>query len=86
MGVEEARLERLILKQLFMWFGMPVLTALLVAGALVIYLFHMISAEIAAYIGFGQLLAQVGMTAGILAFLLLCYFVSTWVLFRRMSL
>ena len=40
-------------------------------------------AEIEAYIGFGALAVQLGVTAAILAVLLGCYFVSTWVLFRR---
>ena len=42
-----------------------------------------VQAEIQAYIGFGALAVQLGMTALILFVLLGCYFVSTWVLFRR---
>lgn len=42
-----------------------------------------ISAEISAYIGLTALMLQIGATVGILAILLLCYFISTWILFRR---
>lgn len=42
-----------------------------------------ISAEISAYIGFSTLMLQIGATMGILAILLICYFISTWIIFRR---
>ena len=42
-----------------------------------------ISAEISAYIGFGALMSQIGTTVSILALLLICYFISTWLLFKK---
>lgn len=83
LGVEEARIEKLVLKQLAVWFGLPVAAAIVVAAIVIIYFMETISAEICAYIGFGALMTQIGITAGILAVLLICYFVSTWQLFKR---
>lgn len=83
LGVEEKDIGNLVLKQLGVWFGLPITVAVLVAIVIVAYFIQSVSAEITAYIGFGTLLAQILMTGGILALLLVCYFISTWVLFKH---
>lgn len=83
LGVEEKDIGKLIIKQLGVWFGLPVMVALLSAAVAVIYFIQLVSAEITAYIGFGTLFGQILITGGILALLLVCYFISTWVLFKR---
>ena len=83
LGVEEQRIGKLVVKQLGVWFGLPIALAVIVASVVVVYFIQIISAEIAAYIGFGALMLQIGVTAGILALLLVCYFISTWILFKR---
>lgn len=82
LGVEEKDIEHLILKQLAVWFGLPVIIAILVAGVIVTYFIESVSVQISAYIGFGTLMMQILMTGGILLLLLCCYFVSTWILFK----
>lgn len=83
LGVEERRIGRLILQQLGVWFGLPVTVAVAVAAVALGCFARTIAAEISAYIGGAALAAQMAATAGVLAILLLCYFVSTWILFRR---
>ncbi len=83
MGVEEQNIEKLIMKQLGVWFGLPVVVAVVVAAVVIAYFIQTISAEVSAYIGFGSLLSRMGTTVGILLLLLICYFLSTWVLFKR---
>lgn len=83
LGVEEQTIEKLVLKQLGVWFGLPIVVAVLVSAVVIAYFIQIVSAEISAYIGFGTLLLQVGTTVGILAGLLVCYFLSTWILFRK---
>ncbi len=83
LGVEESHIRRLVLQQLGFWFGLPVGTAVLVGAGAAGCFIAALRAEIEAYIGFGALAVQLGVTAAILAVLLGCYFVSTWVLFRR---
>lgn len=83
LGVEESRMDRLVWRQLGVWFGFPVAVAAVVAAAAVAYFIQTVSAEIAAYIGIRSLLPSMGATVGILLLLLSCYFVSTWVLFRN---
>lgn len=83
LGVDENAVRNLILKQLGVWFGLPVTVAVLAAAVLSAYFFDTIKAQIAAYIGFGTLLTQVAITAGILFLLLICYFISTWILFKK---
>lgn len=82
LGVEERDIEHLILKQLGVWFGLPIIVAVFVAGVVVAYFIQSVSVQISAYIGFGTLSAQIAMVGGVLVLLLCCYFVSTWVLFR----
>lgn len=83
LGVEEKHIGKLILKQLRVWFGLPIIVAILVSAVVITYFIQIISAEISAYIGFGTLMLQIGITMGILIILLICYFISTWILFRR---
>ena len=83
LGVEEEKISRLVLQQLSVWFGLPILVAVIVATVVIAYFIQTVSAEISAYIGFGALLLQMGMIAGILVLLLICYFISTWILFKR---
>lgn len=83
LGVEEQQIGKLVLKQLSVWFGLPILVAVMVSTVVIAYFIQTVSAEISAYIGFGTLMLQIGITTGILVLLLLCYFISTWILFRR---
>ena len=83
LGVEEGRIGRLVLRQLGVWFGLPIAVAILVSMVVIAYFLQTVSAEIAAYIGFGTLMAQIAVTAGILILLLICYFLSTWLLFKK---
>ncbi len=83
LGVEEQSITKLILKQLMVWFGIPIVVAIVVATVIIIYFFQTISTEISAYIGMNTLLLQIGTTVSVLAVLLICYFISTWILFKR---
>lgn len=83
LGVEEKDIDRLVLKQLAVWFGIPIVVALLISLIVIIYFFQMISVQISAYVGFATLMVQVGIIIGILFLLLICYFISTWILFKR---
>lgn len=83
LGVDRHETEHLILKQLAVWFGLPITVAAFVLIIVVSYFFKTISAQISAYIGIGALLTQVGAVVCILVLLLICYFISTWILFRK---
>ena len=83
LGVEERNIRKLVLKQLGVWFGLPIVVAIGVSTVVIAYFLQTISAEISAYIGTGTLLLQIGTTVSILLLLLAGYFVSTWILFRR---
>lgn len=83
LGVEQQEIEHLILKQLAIWFGLPITIAILVSAVIIIYFFEIISAQIFAYVGIKTLLKQIGIISSILFLLLLCYFTSTWFLFKK---
>lgn len=83
LGVEERNIRKLVLKQLGVWFGLPIVVAIGVSTVVIVYFLQTISAEISAYIGIGTLLLQIGTMVSILLLLLAGYFVSTWILFRR---
>lgn len=83
LGVEEQHITKLIRKQLGVWFGLPVIVAAVVATVVIACFIQTISAEISAYIGLSTLMLQIGATISILAILLICYFISTWILFRN---
>ena len=83
LGVERKRIHSLILKQLGLWFGLPVGMAVLVSGIFSAYLFLAYQTEIRAYIGFLTLFGQVAAVFAVMALIFLCYFVATWILFKR---
>ena len=83
LGVEEKNIGRLVLRLLGVWFGLPVTAALLVSGVMSAYFIQSVSAEIDAYIASGVLGIQILSTVCVLGVLLACYFISTWILFRR---
>lgn len=83
MGVEESHMNRLILKQIAFWFGLPIGTAVLAAGVFVRYFSWSLSEQISAYIGGIALLVQLAGVSGVLLALLGCYFMTTWILFKR---
>lgn len=82
LGVEEKDIGHLVLQQLGVWFGLPVVIAVCVSVVIVAYYMQSVSAQIMAYIGFGALLAQMSLTGIILLLLLVSYFISTWILFK----
>lgn len=86
LGVDEQDINRLILKQLAVWFGLPITTAVIIAGVVIAYFLQMISVQIAAYVGFGELFVQIAAILLILLGLLVCYFISTWTLFKKAAL
>ena len=83
LGVEETEIHHLVVRQLGVWFGLPVGAAVLVGTIVTGCFVGALEDEINAYVGFGALAVQLGVMAAILALLLGCYFVSTWALFRR---
>lgn len=83
LGAEDTSIGKLVLKQLGVWFGLPIFIAIIVATIVIAYFVQSISAEISAYIGLEVLIPQIGITVGILALLLICYFISTWLMFKR---
>lgn len=59
------------------------LLAVIVSFVVVAYFIQSVSNEIASYIGFDKLLLQVGITVAVLILLLVCYYISTWILFSK---
>lgn len=83
LGVERKEIRRLILKQLGVWFGIPIGTALMISAVFLIYFIGTVAAQIDAYIGSAELIRQIGVTVGVLLVLLFCYFGVTWILFQK---
>ena len=82
LGADNHQLKKVILKQLSIWCGLPVVTAVFLSIVVLGYFLQSIVEQIIAYIGVEVLLLQMLSTAGILFGLLLCYFVVTWIMFK----
>ena len=59
LGVERKEIRRLILKQLGVWFGIPIGTALMISAVFLIYFIGTVAAQIDAYIGSAELIRQI---------------------------
>lgn len=82
LGVEQQEKERLILKQLAVWFGLPIAVAVCMSVCVITCFFQTIAVQITAYVGWQELLWQVAAMAGIFGALLVCYFIITYMLFK----
>lgn len=82
LGVEQQEKERLILKQLAVWFGLPIAVAVCMSVCVITCFFRTIAVQITAYVGWQELLWQVAAMAGIFGALLVCYFIITYMLFK----
>ena len=58
LGVEERNIRKLVLKQLGVWFGLPIVVAIGVSTVVIVYFLQTIYVEISAYIGICTLLQQ----------------------------
>lgn len=83
LGVEGKNIKMLVFKQILVWFGLPVLVSIILSVVTITCFMQSVSAEIVAYIGIETLISQVSITVTILALLLICYFTSTWILFKK---
>ncbi|MGL4736228.1 MAG: ABC transporter permease, partial [Cellulosilyticaceae bacterium] len=83
LGVDEARINRLIQKQLGLWFGLPIGFGYCTGLAICLAVMFGWVNETRAYIGFGTLLIQVGAIALVLGILFTCYYIATYLLFKR---
>lgn len=82
-GVEEKEIQKLVLKQLGIWFGVPVGLALILSAAFFGFVFLGFSVQINVYIGIFKLMQQVFLVLTIAGALLCSYFAGTWILFGK---
>lgn len=82
-GVEEKKIQKLVIKQLGIWFGVPVGLALILSAVFLFFVFLNFSVQIHVYIGISKLMRQIFLVLTILGALLGCYFAGTWVLFGK---
>lgn len=83
LGVSETNRNRLLLKQMGFWFGLPIIVAIVSITIFMLYFFFTTSIQIHAYINVTMLLEQLLSTIAILILLFICYFIVTWILLHR---
>ncbi|WP_167958262.1 FtsX-like permease family protein [Anaerosporobacter faecicola] len=83
LGVSKRSVDQIILSQMGLWFGLPILLAIIAASFFVRFCFTVFRDVITVYIGQDQLAQSVAIAAGIMASIAVCYFVVTWILFKR---
>lgn len=82
-GVEDTEVDRLILKQMVIWFGIPILTALVGSSIILNYFIKSSFKQLFSYVGVNVLITNIGVTCGVILIILLCYFTATWMMFKR---
>lgn len=83
LGVTDASINRLILGQMSIWFGLPILFASISALVTGQFYIHWSEAYINLYIGMGNLYCTIFKKLMMVVVLFICYFTSTWVLFKK---
>ncbi|MEW9094896.1 MAG: FtsX-like permease family protein [Clostridiaceae bacterium] len=83
LGVDDKEIDKLITKQMGIWFGIPIAVAL-IGFAIFIYVFVQITlGEIMAYVGSNIFILSIGLSVGISIIILSIYFTITYLLFKR---
>ncbi|WP_027622930.1 FtsX-like permease family protein [Clostridium lundense] len=83
LGVENTSINKIILKQMAVWFGCPILVSFL-GSAIIIACFVKTSfRQLVTYIGLGTLTYNIFIKYSVIIILLLCYFIATLVSFKR---
>ena len=82
-GVDHKQIDKLILKQMCVWFGIPTIVALIGCIIFIYYFVQYRSKEIITYIGTGVFVQNIGMSIGIIVLILGIYFMLTYLLFKR---
>ncbi|WP_262428314.1 hypothetical protein [Paratissierella segnis] len=83
LGVPKIRINKIILKQMSIWFGLPLVIGLLCGSVMIYYFIRSSSAQLSAYVGMKTILVNILLTGLILFILFGCYFATTWILFQR---
>lgn len=83
MGVDEKVVNTIVLKQMGIWFGLPVGVGILLAVAILSYIIRTNSTAFVAYVGFSQVQLILWGIGSVMLIILGSYFMSTWILFKR---
>lgn len=65
------------------WFGIPVLLAFIINILLIFFMISSFYAELSAYMEIQSVLMSSVTALSAVMVLLICYFISTWILFKR---
>ncbi|MFD3156820.1 FtsX-like permease family protein [Haloimpatiens sp. FM7330] len=83
LGMDTSSIRRIILKQMGIWFGLPVIISILCSRIVLWRFVHSAYSELNAYVGMSRVNYELLVTYGIIAILIIIYFLFTWILFNR---
>lgn len=83
MGVDEKVVNTIVLKQMGIWFGLPIGVGVLMAIAILRYIINNNSEAFVAYVGVSQVSLILWGISSVMFIILVCYFITTWILFKR---
>lgn len=83
LGIDQKQISSTIRQQMSIWFGIPVLIAFLGAGAGLAYLASTSYRSYIPYVTVNQVVTNILEVYGVFLIVLICYFMATFVLFRR---
>lgn len=82
-GVSEKGINSIVLKQMGVWFGIPIIMAIIYASTIIIVFIKYKFKEVMAYIGMKVLVANISIMCGVIILILSCYFITTWIMFKK---
>jgi putative ABC transport system permease protein len=82
-GVENHRIRIVILKQMCIWFGIPIAIAFIGSAILLNYTIHAFAAQLLGFMGRQALIQTIIATVLIVIVILICYFWGTWTVYLR---
>lgn len=83
LGVDENRINKLVLKQLSVWFGLPITISIILSFIAVLTFTNVVSDKISAYVNLNTIILQICITIITITVLLICYFISALLSFKR---
>lgn len=83
LGVSQESIRKVVEKQMVFWFGIPVLLSILSGGSILISFYQGYSDKLLTYVGSDALMSNVVFILSAIITILVCYFITTWILFIK---
>lgn len=83
LAVSQKSIRKVVEKQMAFWFGIPVILSILTGGSILFSFFRAYADKLLTYVGIKTLMFNIVFILTAIITILICYFITTWILFIK---